>query len=480
MRRSSLVAPLLLILIGGLFLLNNIRPDLPLLDMLGRFWPFLLIGWGVLRLVEIVFWAAQGKPLPQAGISGGEWVLVVLLCIVGSGLFFAHRRFSGWPNGRITMRGIELLGEPYDFPLAEQKQAVSKTPRIVIENLRGNARVVGSDALEVKVSGRKTVRAMRQNEASDANNKSPLELVVQGDQVTIRTNQERVSSELRVSCDLEITVPKGASIEGRGRYGDFDITDLGGSVDINSDNAGVRLQSIGGSVRTDLRRSDIVRAANVKGSVEVKSNRGQDIELENIEGQVTISGAYSGEVQFRNLAKPVRYEAQGTDLQFEKLPGQLRMALGDLTATNIVGPIRLHSRSRDIQLTDFSQSVEITLDRGDIELHPQKSAFGRMDVQTRSGNIELALPPAARFALKATTERGEVENDYGAPLKIESEGRTTTLVGTVGQGPELRLSTNRGSIAVRKGTAADVERAQVPKPPVPARPPAAPLEPERQ
>ena len=52
MRRTSVVAPLLLIVIGGLFLARNLYPDLPLLDYLARYWPFLLIIWGGLRLAE--------------------------------------------------------------------------------------------------------------------------------------------------------------------------------------------------------------------------------------------------------------------------------------------------------------------------------------------------------------------------------------------------------------------------------------------
>ena len=70
----------------------------------------------------------------------------------------------------------------------------------------------------------------------------------------IRNNQDRLSgNSVRIDADMEITVPKGASIEAHGRYGDFDITDVDGNVEIISDNAGVRLQNIGGDARIDLR-----------------------------------------------------------------------------------------------------------------------------------------------------------------------------------------------------------------------------------
>src|SRR5947209_7774688 len=110
MRRASIAAPLILILIGVLFLARNVYPDLPLMDFVARYWPFLLIGWGVLRLVEILFWAATAKPLPSRGMSGGEWVLVVFLVMIGWTVWAGHEH--GWLRGnRIRFGGLEMFGE---------------------------------------------------------------------------------------------------------------------------------------------------------------------------------------------------------------------------------------------------------------------------------------------------------------------------------------------------------------------------------
>ena len=78
-----------------------------------------------------------------------------------------------------------------------------------------------------------------------------------------------------------LSFPQGSSIEAHGRYGDFDIQGINGNVNINSDNAGVRLENLGGNVQIDTRASDTIRAVDVKGSVELKG-RGDDVELRNI------------------------------------------------------------------------------------------------------------------------------------------------------------------------------------------------------
>jgi DUF4097 and DUF4098 domain-containing protein YvlB len=479
-RRVSYIGPLLLILIGGVFLVHNMYPDLPLADWFAQFWPFLLIGWGVLRLIEILTWAFMKRPLPANGITGGEWALVVLLFVIGSGVSAVHAR-GWWAGPNFHFGDFDMFGEAFDYPVSGEVADAGKSPKIIIESFRGNARIVGSDATDVKVTGRKTVRALKQADADQANSQTPFEVSKNGSDVTIRTNQDRLSEHQRISADLEITVPKGASIEARGRYGDFEISDIVGDIDIASDNAGVRLQNIGGNVRVDTRKSDIVRAVNVKGQVELKG-RGSDLELQDISGPVTVSATYTGTVEMRNLAKPVHYEAPQTELAFEKLPGQVQMTVGELTATNVVGPIRLSARAKDVQLNDFTQGVDISVDRGDITLRPTTVPLGQMDIRTRSGDIDFAVPDKAKLDLQATTERGEINNDFGNQFSGDSSGRGATLKGAIGQGPRVVLATHRGSVTVRKASGSETTQVIKGKddgdaPEAPEHPPAPPVPP---
>jgi len=452
MKRTSIVAPLLLIGIGVLFLARNMYPDLALIDYFARYWPTLLILWGVLRLTEILFWAATEKELPSRGMSGGEWILIVFLCMIGFSVHTVRSFDTWWPHSGITMGGIDMFGESFDFPISGEKPA-TKAPRVIIEAFRGNARITGADSTSVKVTGHKTIRSLEQSGADRANTDSPFEITGEPGELTIRTNQEHVSGNQRITDEMEITVPKGATIEAHGRYGDFDITDVAGNVEIVSDNAGVRLQNIGGEVKIDTRKSDIIRAINVKGPVDMKGH-GADVELQDIDGQVTIAGTYSGVIQLRNISKPLRFNGQQTDLNIEKLPGQVRMALGDFTANNLVGPVRLTTRSRDVHISDFTNSLEVSVERGDVELRPGKLPVAKMDVHARFGDVEVSLPPAAKFDLTGTTARGETYTDFGAPLHTERNGNGGSIRGSSG-GPVINLQTEHGKMTVRKATADD-------------------------
>lgn len=470
MRRASLVAPLLLIGIGLLFLARNVFPDLQLLDYLAKYWPLLLVVWGGLRLLEILFWAATSRPLPARGLAPGEWILVIFLCVVGVSLH-AVRGFSSWlPGSRIELGGLDIFGDNYDYPLSAERPA-SKTPRVVLESFRGNARITGGDVQTVKVTGHSTVRSLDQSSADRANQEAPLEISGGPDGIRIQTWQNRVSgSGRRISADLDIVVPKGATIEAHGRGGDFDISGITGSVEITSDNASVRMEDIGGDVSVEIRGGDIVRAVKVKGSVDLKG-RGSDIDLQDIAGTVTINGTFSGNSQMHSLAKPLKIVTPFTEFSAEKVT-DMRVTLGNLNASDLTGPVRMtSSRSWDVALTNFTNSLDINLSGGDVDLRPGLLPLAKMDVRSRSGRIELALPQSAKFDLTATSNRGDVNNEFGAPLKLEPSGRRgATLRGSNG-GPSVNISTDSGQITVRSASAAEGVTPKVP--PVASKPPQA-------
>jgi DUF4097 and DUF4098 domain-containing protein YvlB len=449
--RTSVAGPLVLIAIGVLFLLHAVSPDFHVGEMLAQYWPLLLIVWGVVALLEVCVLALRGAPFPVNGISGGGWLLVVLISIAGL-ITFEVRRPDTWWRRASWERGVQTFGEEHDYSVDAIQKTVGKSPHIVIETFRGDAKITTGDAGELTVSGHKTIRSFESDAADRANSASPVEVIVQGGMVTIRCNQDKAGEHAPVTTDLEISVPKNASIEATGILGDFDISGLAGNVELNSDNAGVRLEDIGGDVKVDTRRSDLVRCTNVGGSVDLRG-KGEDVELTKIAGQVSLEGEYSGTVSLRDLAQPLHVQNMRTQLDVQQVAGEIRLTPGSLEADNIAGPVKLVTRATDVTLNGFANAVDVSVDKGDLDLKPGHLPLGNMSVHTRSGNIELSLPASAAFAISASTDHGDIDNEFGEVLKERSEGRGAKLEGSVGSGPDLKLATDRGSITVRKTAA---------------------------
>jgi DUF4097 and DUF4098 domain-containing protein YvlB len=126
------------------------------------------------------------------------------------------------------------------------------------------------------------------------------------------------------------------------------------------------------------------------------------------------------------------------------------MTLGDFDAKDVVGPVRLITRSRDIRLEQFTNSVELETQRGDIEINPGKTPLSAIEARSGAGKIELLLPDKATFQLEATAEHGDAVNDYGPPITKEEGARSAVLRGKVGDGPNIKITSQRGWVSVRK------------------------------
>ena len=477
--RNSFVGPIVLIGVGLLFLANNLRPDLSPWRLIADYWPYLLIIWGVVRLGEIAWLASRNQPLPKRGVSGGEWGLIIMVSLIASGMWFAMDTRERIRSGRINLRGLQIFGETFEYPVNATVSS-GKTPRVIVENRRGNVRLVGGDSDQVVVSGHNTIMGMDKTEADKIQERMKLEVVVQGDQVVIRTNQERAGTDNRVESDLEVQIPKGASVECHGSRGDFDVSHIAGNYEVNSENAGVRGQDIGGNVRVDLRRSDIIRLVRVKGNVDVKGSRAEDIELDEVAGQAVVEGQFTGDIDFRRIDKGLRFISDATNLSVERVKGRAHLSDGDLEVEDIQGPMKLRSRSKDVRVSGFSSALEIELDRGDIELSPGSSSLGTMVAKTSSGAVTLHLPENAKYDLEAITRRGEVDNLFGSPLERREEDRGGSIRGKNG-GPKIQLETGRGSMTVTRGgvMSSRTEMPELPKMPKPPEPPKPPTVVER-
>lgn len=455
-RRRSLITPLILIAIGVLFLARNLLPEFRLLDYVAQYWPFLLIGWGTLRAIEIFSWSVSGARLPRFGMSGGEWLLVILVCMVGFAVHAARGFYTNWlPGTPFELGGVEIFGQPYDYPVSAERE-VGPAPRIFLEGLAGSVRISGSDENRVVVGGRNVVRSMDPSDAADTNEKVELDIDGEGEEVTIRANYGSVRTrgmiDRRVSGDLTISVPRGASIISRDGRVDFDINDISGDVEIHSRNNSVRLEDIGGDVRLDLDNMDLTRAYNVGGNFTL-SGSGDDIDLENIAGRVDVDGSFSGVQQLRSIGQELNWDGLQTDINAEAVPGTLRLTIADLEASGLAGEVRITSTTKDVWLSNFTGPLELDLDRGDVLLAPGELLLGHIQVNLNSGNVELGLPDGFAGNLTAITNRGKATNSYGAPI-AESPGtrRGSGSLESEGPGEPVTIRMDRGDIVVRRGS----------------------------
>jgi len=444
MRPRSITGPVVLVIVGVLILLSNLGYSIPFWRYLADYWPFLLIGLGVVRLAEVLFHVSRGSAPPHgSGGSGFFWVVLILVCLAvwGNRNGFYVRSFN-------TPGTIGIFGSPFDYDVSA-KGSTDGITRLVIDNIGGDLTVHGSDGSEVQVTGHKTVRAFSRNEADRADKDSTVQLLrqTQGDSLLLRAGEPARMGLRSISTDLDIAVPRGMNVEVRGR-GDLNIQDMAGMVNVTDSRGDIVLSNIGKDLRV-VAHGGLIRATGVKGSIDLQG-RGGDVQLENVDGPVTVDGEFSGTLEFRALAMPLHFQSSHSDFRAEKVPGSITMDLGDLKLDNVVGPVSFRTGTRDIDATDITNSLELNVDRGDIEVSASKLALPKMDVHSHNGDIALTLPENAGFSLDGKAGTGEVENGFGSALETHNDGRSARIQGRVGNGPQLLAVTDRGTLTIRK------------------------------
>ncbi len=440
MRRTSVIGPLVLILLGALLLASNLSPQLRFLDILAVQWPWILVGWGVIRLVELVIWSRGSEPLLPQGIRGGEWFLVALISLMGSGLFVVRHFADGFP---FRVNGLRMFGEAHDFSLDELRMPVDGATRLMVENLRGEVVFSGEDTQEIRVTGRESVRALSEEDAAKVWRGRKAVMERQGDLVIVRTNQEAVSSDNRLASYLQIRVPRSMQIETRGRNTDYEVNQVDGKMLLAADEGDVQVKDAGGDVRVKFNRGSHIQLRDVKGLVEIAVSRGDDLSLERIAGPVTISGSFGGNIELRGLAQPVSMEGRLLDLRALAIPGEVTADRGRFEGNGITGPLRISSESKDIELERFTGPLELTLERGDAEIRNAGKTVSPMTIDVRRGKVVLAVREGDAFALDGETRKGEIENRTGLAFAVESSESGSRIQGGKAGAPKITIRSER-------------------------------------
>ncbi len=239
------------------------------------------IGAGIIGLVEVLFHVSRGVTAPPSPLGGGWIVWIVVWCVIAAVVSDSHN-FRTWT---FDGGGVNVLGSSYDYDVepAGRSQVVSQVgatqgvTRVVLDNIHGNLTLRGDDSGDVKVTGRKSIRAFNRDNADRANHESRLEIEHQGNMLLIRAVEPERSGTIQITNDLDIVIPRGLSVEARGRSGDLTVDDINGGVDVTAGRGDIHLTHIGQNIKIEGSRSGIVRISDVKGNFDLEG-RGSDIE----------------------------------------------------------------------------------------------------------------------------------------------------------------------------------------------------------
>jgi DUF4097 and DUF4098 domain-containing protein YvlB len=461
-QRRSVAGPVVMILLGVVLLLTTmhvLQPQ-PLLRWFGTYWPALIILWGVIKLVE--YQQAKNEGTRPAGIGAGGVLLLIFLIMFGMSATQASR--VNWDEIRdhIDLGGEEIALFGHNYSYEDQLQQDFPTGgSLHIVNERGAVNVSVSDDNQIHVAAHKRINADNQSEADKFNPATKPLINISGNDVTLSAHTQG-SGDRSVTTDMDIKIPRKALVVISSRRGDVSVLGRDGDVDITSQHGDVNASDINGKLNLNLSGGS-ARVSGISSDVSV-DGRGDDVSLADVKGAARLNGEFDN-VKLAKIAGAVSFKSARTDMEFSQLNGDLDMDSGDLQASDLIGPFRLQTRSKDVRLQGVSGDVRLENSNGAVEIHMAK--LGNVQLTNKNSDVQLFLPDKAAFQLDAHARGGEIESDFDA-LSVQNGDDKGSASGTVGAGgPHVVISNEHGGIELRRGST--VAEAPVP-PKVPAVP----------
>ncbi len=454
-----------LILLGILFLMGTmgVLNWHGLMLLFGRYWPALLILWGVIKLME----HEQAKRAGLAGRGIGVGGVFLMVFLIMAGLIATGASRVDWGNIRDQLHIDDsdmneiFGGSSFDYNGDLASDLPAGTTGLRINDDRGTITVNVSDDKKLKVSWRKKVHAENQEQADGYNKRTDI-TVTPADKVMVLNADTQGAGDKGVTIDMDIYVPRNMDLSITSKRGDITVAGMTGSLDVSHQRGEINVSDLTGSAMLNIDRSS-TRLQHIKGDVTIQGHA-NEVDIEDVDGAVHLQGEFYESVRLVRISKTVSFHSSRTDMEFARLDGRLDLDSGDLRADSLNGPMRLTTRSKDIALEGLSGDLRLEDTNGTVEVGLRNP--GNIQIDNRKGDVQISIPPNTAIKVEARTHDGEIESDFGE-IKIENHNSQSSGSGSIGNGgPRMAINCDKGTIEIRKGTVT-----AAPAPPVPPVPP---------
>ena len=284
LRRGSIVGPLIILGVGVTFLLAEVGRISwgQSLEWYGRWWPAVLIGAGLVLLLE---WFIDQHRANEAGhvrvLGGGVVFLLILLVVAG----LASRPVQYGLAWRDHTFGNEyhnldyLFGDRHDAD-SSMTSPIENATALVISNPHGDVTVTGSSS-----DGQVHVNLHTQTYAwkdSDIERKTKdLQPTFSNDGGVLKLNINSVEGG---EADLTITVPHSAPLTVQADHGDVNVSEMAAPVTISANHGDVDVSGVDSSVTLHMNDDDgSVTLHSIHGDASVQGHSG-DIDISDVTG----------------------------------------------------------------------------------------------------------------------------------------------------------------------------------------------------
>jgi len=444
---------LTLVGIGALLLAHNFGYSIRVWPYIVRYWPALLIAWGLLKVVDFfrLRHAGDNRPL----FSGGEVALLILIIFAGSAITTAANVSPELGNifeiGDIDL--WDITGNNYTYEQHVEQENVKPGSEIEISNLYGNVEVRPAETNRIVFDVTKTIRASNKAEADRLDQDFTFSVSEDGSRYRIRSNRDESgfhpAPRQRFKSSLLIQVPKSSALRLENRSGRVFIQDLTGDQNIVNRYGDVEIRNITGKVELENRNGTVI-VQDVSASVTIV-NRYANTTVQNVGGDLRIE-TRNGSVEVSRVNGSATIENSYAPASVENVQGALTISgrNNSVDVQHIEGDIRADSSYQNVTIKDPRGAVTVTSRNGDLLLSFDRAPQKDVSITARYANVTLELPSSSSFRIDARTQYGNIDSEFEG-LNIDRSNHERVITGEIRQaGPQLQITTRNGDIRLQR------------------------------
>lgn len=276
-----------------------------------------------------------------------------------------------------------------------------------------------------------------------------------------------------IQSDIEITVPKAASVRADNHFGRTEIAGLTGTADATDENGSMEISDVHGTVRAETSFSRLavrntgaavlhnqngeIEATGIAGTLEAETsfatmtardihgkatlaNENGKIEAVNIGGPLTartsfapleardIDGAVhlrdqNGRIELNRAAGAADVETSFSSLSVDGVEGDALLVNqnGGVDARGVTGKVDATTSFASMEIRGGGPEFVCHNQNGSIQLRATSTALKRIEAETSFAALELHLPAGVKPTIQAHTTFAEVESDFPVLMKPHGE-----------------------------------------------------------
>lgn len=446
-QRSSIFSGLLLILLGLLFLLARFDPNLGIWHIFWRYWPLVIILWGIAKLIDHFGAQRTGQRRPPL-LNGSEAALLVLVffILVAMGIYSKIKEKNPDLNFDVGMFNHQAT-QSQELPA----KTIPASSHVALTTVRGSITAHAGEGNDLLVSVNETAEGGTELSAQDRMKTLHVVIEQTSDGYSVHpVNLEDTGGH--VTVDLDVTLPKKVSITATSDRGDIHISGVSGAVTATAQHGDIEVHDVGSDLSAKMTKGD-ARITDVAGNFSL-AGHGNEIEISDVKGNVAIDGDFFGPIRLRNVAGTTHYHSQKADLTLVGMRGRLELDSEHMEISDVSGAAKLNTHDKDIEVENVSGRLDITDTKGDIKVRYSQPPREDITIANDSGEVDMTLPSNSSFEISAVSQSGEVQSEFeGATLNLQNDNGTGRLNGKVGTGtPKIHIATSYGTFSLHKSS----------------------------